>query len=272
MILDKFSIVVTTRCDLRCDLCDEFIPDNKPFPDLTVAEAERILDSFFEVVSHVKLLHLSGGGEPFLNKDLGKLVEACFKYEDRFDQLMVFTNSTIIPSDELLEALEKHRDKVIVHASNYGIKTDISKKVYALLNGKQIPLREVKYYGEEQDYGGWVDFGPWDSRNRSEDELNKIFRNCGITKYMNGNWRTRDGKVHWCQRSQRGMELGLIPEVKTDFVDLFDETLSTEEKQKLFSDIENGRFLSACDYCSGNHGTEDKTKRFPAGRQMGGAK
>ena len=91
MNLDKFSLVVTTRCDLKCELCDEFIPNNKPFPDMTVEEADKILASLFDVINHVKLLHLSGGGEPFLNKELGALVECCFRYEERFDKLMVFT-------------------------------------------------------------------------------------------------------------------------------------------------------------------------------------
>ena len=270
MELGKFSLVVTTRCDLRCRLCDEFIPTHKPFPDMTVDEARRILNALFGVVGHVGLLHLSGGGEPFLNRDLGALVELCFEYTERFDRLMVFTNSTILPGGELLDALARHKDKVIVHASNYGLRQEISAKVYAALRARDIPLREIKYYGEDQDYGGWVDFGPWDARGRSTDELHRTFSSCGITKFMHGNWRTRDGKAHWCQRSQRGMELGIIPDDPNDYVDLLDTSMSAEEKRQKFLRIEQAGYLSACDHCSGNHGTEDPSLRFPAGQQMEG--
>lgn len=266
--LDKFSLVVTTRCNLRCQLCDEFIPTHKPFPDMTPAEAERILTALFRVVDHVGLLHLSGGGEPFLNPALPDLVDLCFRFDGRFDRLMVFTNSTVMPGDALLEALARHKDKIIVHASNYGLKPEISRQVYDALHERGIPLREVRYYGEHQDYGGWVDFGPWEARGRPDDALNRTFANCGVTKYMRGNWRTRDGKVHWCQRSQRGMELGILPDAPEDYVDLLDETRSVEEKRAKFEAISNARCLSACDHCSGDHGTEDPSKRFPAGRQM----
>lgn len=268
MKLDKFSLVVTTRCNLRCQLCDEFIPTHKPFPDMTVQEAERILKALFQVVDHVELMHLSGGGEPFLNPALPDLIDLCFQFSDRFDRLMVFTNSTIPPSDQLVNALERHRERVVVHASNYGLKSEISQSVYQILRAREIPLREIKYYGEEQDYGGWVDFGSWETRGRSADELNQIFAGCGITKYMHGNWRTRDGKVHWCQRSQRGMELGILPDMPEDYVDLLDDTQTADEKREKFETIMHTHALSACDHCSGDHGTKDPNKRFPAGQQM----
>lgn len=235
---------------------------------MTVSNARCILDALFAVVDHVGLMHLSGGGEPFLNPQLAELVELCFDYDDRFDRLMVFTNSTIMPGEKLLDALESHKDRVIVHASNYGLQTEMSAKVYAALRDRDIPLREIKYYGENQDYGGWVDFGPWEQQNRPESELGQRFSNCGITKHMHGNWRTRDGKAHWCQRSQRGMELGIISDCPDDYVDLFDSTTSAEQKREKFKRIMNAPYLSACDHCSGDHGTEDPAKRYPAGRQM----
>lgn len=266
--LDKFSLVVTTRCNLRCQLCDEFIPTHKPFPDMTVQEADRILTALFQVADHVELLHLSGGGEPFLNPVLPELVDQCFRFSRQFDRLMVFTNSTILPSEQLLDALARHRDQIIVHASNYGLKPERSQAVYQALRDREIPLREIKYYGEDQDYGGWVDFGSWEARGRTGAELNQTFVNCGITKYMRGNWRTRDGKVHWCQRSQRGMELGILPDSPEDYVDLLDDSRTVEEKRMKFEAIAHARALSACDHCSGDHGTEDPAKRFPAGQQI----
>ena len=267
LILNKMSLVVTTRCNLKCRLCDEFIPQNKPFPDMTPSEESHILDALFHVVDHVELLHLSGGGEPFLNPNLADMIYTAFRYGSQFDRLMVFTNSTIPISDKLLDALEHHRERVIVHASNYGLTPERSEAIYQVLRDHGVNLRVIKYYGESQDYGGWVDFGPWQARRRTENELAGIFSNCGVTKAMHGNWRTRDGTVHWCQRSQRGMELGLLPDNPADYVDLFsDET--REEKRSRFRNIMAARFLSACDHCSGDHGTDDPTKRFPAGWQM----
>ena len=83
---------------------------------------------------------------------------------------------------------------------------------------------------------------------------------------MRGNWRTRDGKVHWCSRSQRGMELGFIPDNPDDYVDLFDLT-TREEKQQKFRHIAEKHYLSACDRCSGDQGTNDITVRHKAAEQ-----
>lgn len=267
LVLNKMSLVVTTRCNLKCRFCDEFIPKNKPFPDLTPADAEKLLDALFDVVDHVNLLHLSGGGEPFLNPCLPELIDLVFQYTDRFDRLMVFTNSTVPVSDKLLDALARNRGKLIVHASNYGVTPEKSETLYQALRERGVNLRVVKYYGDDQDYGGWVDFGPWQARSRTGTELERVFTSCGVTKAMQGNWRTRDGTVHWCQRSQRGTELGLLPNYPEDYVDLFSGK-TREEKRAQFRKIMKARCLSACDHCSGDHGTDDPAKRFPAGVQM----
>ena len=65
--LDKFSLIILTRCNLRCKYCCEYVPVSKPFPDMTIEEERNILEHFFAVVDHVKTLHLTGGGEPFLH-------------------------------------------------------------------------------------------------------------------------------------------------------------------------------------------------------------
>jgi hypothetical protein len=83
---------------------------------------------------------------------------------------------------------------------------------------------------------------------------------------MHGNWRTRDGKVHWCSRSQRGTELRLLPGNVDDYVDLLDG-ITGEEKRAKFERIANKKNLSACDYCSGDQGTRDASKRFQAAEQ-----
>jgi hypothetical protein len=234
---------------------------------MSPGEAKKILDALFEVVDYVSLLHLAGGGEPFLNPNLADLIDLTFKFADHFNELMVFTNSTVPISDKLLSALVRHKNKIIVHASNYGITSERSELLYSVLNNNGINLRVVKYFGDNQDYGGWVDFGSWEMRGRNPDELLRIYKNCGITKFMNGNWRTRDGKIHWCQRSQRGMELDLLPDCPEDYIDLFGEE-SPAEKRNKFRKIAAQSFLSACDHCSGNHGTNDVDKRFPAGEQI----
>lgn len=265
--LDKFSLIILTRCDLKCRLCCEYVPQNKPFSDMTVREAEMILQGVFCVADHIRVLHLTGGGEPFLHPKLPELIEAAMAYQEHFDRLMIFTNCTVPLSDALCDQLSKYQEKILVQVSCYGIFPKREAVVLEQLRSTGVALKVEKYYGEDQSFGGWVDFGPWVSQERTPKVLEQIFHDCAVTRDMGGNWRTRDGKVHWCSRSQRGMELGYIPDVPEDYVDLFDGT-TVEEKRDKFRRIAATRFITACNYCSGNQGTADPTKRYPAAEQM----
>lgn len=265
--LNKFSLIILTRCNLRCRLCCEYVPQNKPFPDMTVEQEKQILDAVFDVADHITTLHLTGGGEPFLHPHLAELVETAMLYADRFDTLMLFTNCTIPVSQPLMETLIRSRDKILVQISQYGKSPEKEATILQSLLDNGIRCKVVNYSGEEQDFGGWVDFGPWEAQGKGKDALGKRFHSCAVTRDMHGNWRTRDGKVHWCSRSQRGMELGLIPDVLEDYVDLFDGT-TPEEKREKFSKIAAAHYISACDCCSGEQGTFDTSKRHPAGEQM----
>lgn len=266
--LGKFSLVILTRCNLRCSLCCEYVPQNKPFPDMTINEAKQILEAAFATVDHIRTLHLTGGGEPFLHPHLAQMIELSMEYADQFDVLMLFTNCTIPISQQLMETIVRFKDKILVQASRYGQFPEREEAVVTSLQDNGIRCKVVKYYGEDQDFDGWVDFGPWEAQGNEADVLEKRFHACAVTSVMEGNWRTRDGKVHWCSRSQRGMELGLIPDVLEDYVDLLDTSESREEKRNKFQRIAESGFISACDHCSGDQGTDMQDKRHPAAEQL----
>ena len=234
---------------------------------MTVEEEKKLLAAFFDVVDHVNTLHLTGGGEPFLHPQLAAMVEEAMKYQNQFERLMLFTNSLPKITDELLETLERYKDKILVQLSQYGIYPEREQAAAKCLMDRGIRCKIEKYYGEEQSFGGWIDFGSWDVRNRDPETLTEIFHQCSVTRVLGGNWRTRNGKVHWCSRSMRGMELGLIPDEPRDYVDLFDDT-SREEKQKKFQEIAERAYISVCDRCSGDLVNLDKGKRYPAAEQI----
>jgi len=247
-------------------MCCEYVPQNKPFPDMTIGEADRILSAIFEVADNIKTLHLTGGGEPFLHPELAELIECSMTYTNQFDRLMLFTNTTVPLSDKLLNTMKCYKDKILIQSSLYGVQPERERTVLKTFIEGGINCKIEKYYGDAQSFGGWVDFGKWESYGRVSDELEKIFHNCAVTRDMRGNWRTRDGKVHWCSRSQRGMELEFISDNPDDYVDLFAGT-SVEKKREKFIEISNSKYISACNHCSGEQGTNDNSKRIKAAEQ-----
>jgi organic radical activating enzyme len=268
LVLSRLLLIPIDRCNLKCRLCSESIPGNKPDRDMSVKEARNILQSFFEIVDRVRILHISGGGEPFLHPQLAELVEACMKYSNRFDEFILFTNSTIYPPEKLLEVLKKYRGKAVVRTSSYGLYPEKEAALHRAFDENDVNYKVIKYHGEEQDYGGWVDYGEYAPHGRSPEELAKVFASCATRRDLDGNWRTRNGEIHYCTRSQRGTQLGLVLKNKNDYVDVFDLSSTREEKREKLRDIMNTQFLTACDYCSGDYGTSDAAKRYPAAEQI----
>lgn len=195
------------------------------------------------------------------------MIEIAMQQRERFDRLMLFTNCTVKLSPRLIDVVKKYRDKLFLQVSQYHHYPEREAEVYQTIQESGINHRVRKYYGEDQSFGGWVDFGSWERRERSEEELGRIFSECAVKRVLHGNWRTRDGKVHYCSRSQRGMELGLMPDKSDDYVDLFDEGESIEAKREKFRSIADKKFIAACRHCSGDQGTSDMKKRFSAGEQ-----
>jgi hypothetical protein len=66
------------------------------------------------------------------------------------------------------------------------------------------------------------------------------------------------------------MELGLMPDNWTDYVELLDASEAREVKREKFRFISDSKSLLACDYCSGEQGTSNISKRFQAAEQIGG--
>jgi hypothetical protein len=250
------------------------VPQNKPFKDITLEEEHSILEAAFDIVDHLEILHLSGGGEPFLHPLLPELIDEAMKYSGRFDKFMVFTNSTVPIPDKLMRTLKKYSEKLLVHASQYNVRPEKEAETFRILAANGINHRIIKYFGESQDFGGWVDFGNYQHFDKSPAELDAQFRNCAVTRDMHGNWRTRDGTLHHCTISQRGNELGLLKDNEDDFVDMLDKNTGRREKrEKLFRLIHlleaapGSAHLKACEYCTGDHGTDDIYKRHPAAEQ-----
>ena len=209
------------------------------------------------------------GGEPLLREDFPEIwAYNRAHFFDRADMFKTATNGSVPISDALVEVWRDYGEKIHIIVDNYGPELSplAEENVEKLRrNGIDCELRDM--YSEKRHFGGWVDFGPWEPQGQGPGTLAERFASCAVTRDMHGNWRTRDGKVHWCSRSQRGMELGLIPDCPEDYVDLFESTTVAEKREK-FCRIAGAAHLSACDRCSGDAGTGDAQKRYSAAEQL----
>ena len=68
------------------------------------------------VVDHVNEFRVLGG-DPFMNKEMHKVVNKLSKFENN-SRIVIYTNATILPKDEQLECLRNK--KVGLEITNYG--------------------------------------------------------------------------------------------------------------------------------------------------------
>ena len=254
------------QCNLKCELCGVLVPHYSYRPQMTVEECSDTLCAIFQIVNSVGKLQITGG-EPLMHPKLDLILEECFKYREQFKELWFFSNCAVPLRPEVVEALEKNKEKVVVHCSDYGVKPEIATRIRNVLDEHMLNYKYLKYYGEDQYYDGWVDNGDFVPHHRTKEENEKIFNECSHV-CRGGSWYVRNGQMHWCGRSIRGTELGKIPLCEDDYLDIFTNETSLEEKRQKLEKLKMARCIIACDYCNGYYGTEDKAKRYPAGGQM----
>ena len=264
--LPNVNLTPTMRCNLKCALCGVLVPQYEYRPHMTVREFSRTLEALFAVVDRVGRLQITGG-EPLLHPELASMLADCLRYGDRFRDLWLFSNCAVPFRQDVLEVLAAHRDRVTVHCSDYGVRPEVSARNLRLLEETGIRHKYLKYYGDDQYCGGWVDNGDFVPRRRSRAENEAVFAACAHV-CRGGSWYIRHGQMHWCGRSIRGTELGKVPLRREDYLDLLDPGTGVEEKRRQLETLMAVRSIAACDYCGGLYGTEDTAERRPAGEQM----
>jgi hypothetical protein len=267
--LDLFilNITLTLRCTLKCKLCAADVTRYDVAPHFSKEFVFNIIDKCFELVDHVERFQLSGG-EPLLHKDFNSILQKALFYSERFGNIGIFTNGTILPGQDLISQILDfgRNNKFKFYISHYGSISNKAEDCIELMKANNIPYEVKIYHGQNQHFDGWIDYGNYKYQNHSEYKLIDLFKNCAVNK-IGGIWSCRYGELHRCTRSASGMDLKLIPDIQDDYISLFEDIPIETQKDKLRR-IMAKPYLTACKYCSGDFGTDDKQKRYPAAEQI----
>jgi organic radical activating enzyme len=237
LIIPHCEIVITECCTLKCRDCSDLMQYYTHPENLDINEIIRTFGNFLDSIDGLSELRILGG-EPFICKDIYKVIET-FQHSEKVKRITIYTNSTIVPSDEVIESLKN--DKVSVHMSNYG---RICSKLEKL---RSIFIQEkINFY--VHDYEKWYEIGNLEKRNYSSDIRDMIYQNC-----MQGKCHTfYRGKFYLCPRSAHGEHLKIFKNGKNEVVDFTDNEIDINKKRKeLYILLEKKESLTACDYCNG---------------------
>lgn len=262
--VDQLAFVVTMRCTLKCKHCLVFAPYYENPVDYSLDILYKSIEKFFEVVDSVGVFNVQGG-EPFMHKDLSKIIEKVLSYSSKIERILLTTNGTLLPSNDVLKVLIKHNQQVSINISDYG--RSLSRKVDELtriFQKNNISYHINKYWGSDAHYGGWIDFTNHTIKCLTDAETAENAKYCG-NRSGSTNLAVRLGELYYCFRNTRRIDLGIIEKNTKSCVDLFNDLESVIEKRKQLNELLNAPFSPGCKYCVGKR---KDLPHIPAAEQL----
>lgn len=262
--LTRSALATNLACNFRCRLCGAYAPYYETPQFYQEDRLFRSITEYFAVVDRVEKFTITGG-EPLLNQALADIFSALLQYEERIGSLEIITNGSLKASEELLKECRKTK-KLAFLIDDYG--PELSRNVSTLakqLEENHITYQIRTYYGEHPYCGGWVDYGDLSRKWETKEQVQEVFDSCIQHKKLDFCLTIVDGKLFPCSVARRCMELGIVSEADSPYVDLLDEHLSVEEKRKKIRDIFQSTGFSACAYCNG---FSADSKRYPPAEQL----
>lgn len=236
LVINRMDLVLTTKCSLKCEGCANLMQYYEKTSDVDFEIICKSINRLLKVIDFIDTIYVLGG-EPFLYRKLDAVLNYLSKYEN-IGEIIIVTNGTICPNGKekkLWENLKNRRVKIRI--SDYGA---LSKNIDKLI--EQCEINNVTYIREEKGY--FFDVGNMQSRKRTEVELNKVFHDCSTQCRSLYN-----GELHFCPRSAHGTDLGFVPKIEDNFVNLLNDDSDEKIRKKINDLVHREKYVEACDYC-----------------------
>ncbi len=245
VFLDTVSMIVTEECTLRCEKCSIMLPyfgEVRPYP---LNKLKQEADILFDKVDFIGNFTLTGG-EPLLNRELVSLIRYIGeKYRLKIGSFKIITNGTMIPSNDLLHAMQRYDMAVEISDYTSGVpeikgRVEQTKELFEKSGIKTYLLSAMQ----------WVDFGfETVNHNYSVAQLQRFFDSCHT--------RCRgyvDGKIRYCINAYFSERTLYGTEDDNNSFDIRTMNHSQEDRKRLVEfDLgfnETG-FLKMCRHCNG---------------------
>ncbi len=247
LFLRSIDLIITERCSLKCKDCSNLMQYYEKPKDCDTDMLLKSIDAFCAVIDEVMDFRVIGG-DAFMNKEWYKIVKRVTN-EPKVKRVVLYTNGTLIPNEKYVPYLIN--SKVLVIITDYGV---LSRQLEAL---KQLlEKNKIAYYVLK--ITDWLDCATVTPHNRGDERNRQLYKICCAKNMAT----LSDGKLFRCPYAANAARLSAVPDYKSDYIDIFQETpdaagiLATKNRIRDF--ILHKDFLQTCDYCNGRplSGTE----------------
>lgn len=251
---DLVGYTLSQICSLRCVNCCESVPfqaKGKGF--VPMEEVLGDLDRIARACQYLERIEMIGG-EPFLHPEFAGIVRGILGLAN-VGYLTIFTNGTVVPSDDLCEAVAHER--VLLFISDYSRVLSPAQITRFETTRRKLEAAGVNLQVIGNDV--WCDFSSYEECRSDPDVLHRAFINCFLADCH----RLHRGVLYRCPHQYGGMLLGTLPVVAGEIVDL--HATSDAELPDALRRFEALPYLEACRHCT----MPFDAPEIPAGLQLG---
>lgn len=250
LFLPSITLVINQRCSLRCKYCTSYM-NEYPQGERVDFSLERIcddIDKFMGAVDVVGTITVMGG-EPFMHKDISKIIDHLCKW-DNFGLISIATSGTWPIKEEQLIGL--HDDRVNISFSNYTESITENQKKLFYDNIEMVKTSGVCYtvgvFSPE-----WIVPCNLKKKNLTDEQITN-------NKSVCTHWhQIKNGKVHPCDYANSLYSLH-VADYPTDYVDLTRSVDSKVLKEELREYIDRP-FYETCRHHAYEPGEEKLTAK-----------
>ena len=225
-------------CTLKCKHCCEAIPYYRTSQREFVKAETAIKDISYMAAACQFLTTVEFiGGEPFLHPELFSILSEVIKIPN-VGKVHVFSNGTVVPSDELCELLSDERFEITISNYQVTLKENLRNKVAQTTKKLQDAGCNV-LIGKRQ---GWMDFASFDLVCDDEEKVKDRYRNCFIHTCN----RLYNGVLYHCPHEYAGA-LQAHFDSHEDILHIYDYT--KEELADKLDEYKDKEFFESCKYC-----------------------
>jgi hypothetical protein len=229
------------------------------------AEIAGDIDRIFELFDYIDWLQLVGG-EVFLYKDIGKVLEHAYRYKARFGKMIIMTNATVFPRGRGIAALKMYGQSCQVQISDYGALSSKKERLVQALEQNGISYVIKPYYEDDQHCGGWIDNTRLEPFAGDAEELERLTARC--PQVVMQNMHAFRGKLYRCSNSCFLSEAGVIRPYENDIVCLYGKNHDIDEKRRILDEFYRSPRAS-CRICRWYECSSGNERRYPAAEQIG---
>ncbi|EOS64176.1 radical SAM protein [Oscillibacter sp. 1-3] len=264
LYLFRVDLSITSRCTLRCRHCNMLMPYYRQCGHYPAEDLLSDVDAYFRWVDHVDQFNILGG-EPFLHPDVQKITKTITeRYRSRINDLVFFSNGTVLPEEGLLDLMVRYQIKVDLGDYRAGVPA-IRPKVDRFI--EELERRGIAYAAPASS--AWLDFNhpPEDRSSWKAEQLTAVRRNCREPfRGIHGQ------KYYFCHLNASAALGGLYPEEPGDSFDLSGSEEGRKEELLAYdlACLPKG-YVSYCRHCGGcgpaNQRMVPVAEQLPAGQQ-----